>query len=246
MSEIDYEENNLVKTKRGTLPILLTCPHNGEEHPPGITERNGTNLPYGCQFKKEADENTFEITDGIANKLFTLTNEYPYVVMFNGHRKYIDVNREKKCGCEQVEAEMYFDEYHSAVSRFVQEIRSSNNCKELVLLFDIHGKDNNTSDIIIGTRNKSTISSFVRLNPGWGWDYKFGLIYSLIKRGYKTHPSSPCQEDDLEFIGGYTVKQHGGWQFEIAKSKRHPGPGRIKLINDMAHIINMFYRHNCH
>jgi hypothetical protein len=245
MSEIDYEEKNLVKTKRGTLPILITCPHNGEEHPPGVNERNGTNLPYGCQFKKDADENTFHITDGVARKIFTLTNEYPYVVIFNGHRKYIDVNREKKCGCEQLEAEIYFDEYHSAISQFAQEIRTNNNCKELVLLFDIHGKDNNASDISVGTRNKSTIQPLVRLNPGWGWDYKFGLIYLFIKRGYKMHPSSPCQEDDPEFLGGYTVKEHGGWQFEIAKSKRDPGPGQDKLTNNLADIIRIFYKHNC-
>ena len=174
-----------------------------------------------------------------------MTNEYPYVVIFNVHRKYIDVNREKKCGCEQSESELYFDEYHSSISRFSNEIRTTSNFNGLVLLFDIHGKDNDASDISVGTRNQSTIQPIVKFNPGWGWDYKFGLISLLIKKHYVIYPNSPCQEDDPEFLGGYTVKQHGGWQFEIAKSKRDPGPSQNKLINDLANIIRIFYRHNC-
>jgi N-formylglutamate amidohydrolase len=44
MSEIEYEEKNLVKTKNGTLPVLLTYPHNGTKQPNGILERSDTNL----------------------------------------------------------------------------------------------------------------------------------------------------------------------------------------------------------
>lgn len=248
MSEIDYEEKNLVKTKKGTLPILLTCPHNGTKIPPGVLPRTGKNLPDGCsqsQFVTEPDENTFDITNGIAKTIFALTSQYPSIVIFNGLREYIDVNREKKCGCEVPEAEMYFDEYHSAIEQFIQEIKTNNTCKGLVLLFDIHGKDNNTSDISVGTRNEKTIRPMKKLNPGWAWDYKFGLIHNLIEKGYKIHPAAPCQKDDPAFRGGYTVKRHGGWQFEIAKSKRDPGTAQVNLIKDLASIIRIFYRHNC-
>ena len=57
--------------------------------------------------------------------------------------------------------------YNSTISQFAEEIRTNDTCKGLVLLFDIHGKDDNASDISIGTRNKSTIQPMVRLNPGW-------------------------------------------------------------------------------
>ena len=189
MAEIEYEEKNLVKTKKGTLPILLTCPHNGTEFP--VPKRTGSNLPAECpisQFVTKPDEFTSDITDGVAEKIFALSNEWPYVVKFDVHRECIDVNREKKCGCEVLEAEMYFDAYHSAIAQFVQEIRTNNTCHRLVLLFDIHGKDNDTSDISVGTRNKSTIQPIVKWNPGWGWDYKFGLIYLLIKKHYTISP----------------------------------------------------------
>ena len=48
MSEIEYEEKNLVKTKNGTLPVLLTYHHNSTKQPYVILERSDTNLPDGC------------------------------------------------------------------------------------------------------------------------------------------------------------------------------------------------------
>ena len=250
MSDIMFTAENLVSIKKGTLPILLTCPHNGTEQPAGVDgPRTGTNLPHGCpksQFKTEPDEHTWHITDGVAKRIFELTNGWPYVVKFNGHRKYIDVNREKKCGCEVLEAETFFDAYHSTIAQFSQEIRTDNTCSNgLVFLFDIHGKDNNTSDISIGTHNELTIQPIVKFNPGWGWDYKYGMISLLIKRGYTISPGVPCQKEDPKFRGGYTVKEHGGWQLEIAKSKRDPGREQDKLVNDLAEIIHIFYKHNC-
>ena len=83
MSEIEYEEKNLVKTKNGTLPVLLTYPHNGTKQPNGILERSDTNLPDGCakpQFKIDPDEHTSQITDGVAKRIFVLANERSYIV----------------------------------------------------------------------------------------------------------------------------------------------------------------------
>lgn len=249
MSEIEFTVRNLVSTKAGTLPILLTCPHDGTEHPIGVDERQRSNLRPDCpvsQFNKDPDLFTSDITIGVAERIFALTNEWPYVVVFNSHRKYIDANREKKCGCEVSEAELYYDEYHSRIAQFAQEIRTNRICSNrLVFLFDFHGKDDNASDISVGTRNKGTIQQLVEFNPGWGWDYKYGLNSLLIKKGYTISPGSPCEEDDPKFFGGYTVKEHGGWQFEIANSKRKPRSKRETLVNDLAESIRIFYEHNC-
>jgi N-formylglutamate amidohydrolase len=86
MSEIECEEKNLVKIKNGTLPVLLTYPHNGTKQPNGSLERSDTNLPDGCakcQFKIDLDEHTSHITDGVAKRIFVLANEWPYMVKFN-------------------------------------------------------------------------------------------------------------------------------------------------------------------
>ena len=50
MSEIEFTVKNLVSTKAGTLPILLTCPHDGTEHPIGVDERQRSNLRPDCQY----------------------------------------------------------------------------------------------------------------------------------------------------------------------------------------------------
>jgi len=141
---------------------------------------------------------------------------------------------------------MFYDAYHSAIDHFIQEIHTTNRCGNgLVFLFDIHGKNNNTEYISVSTRNKGTIRHMVNCNPGWGWDYKFGLISLLIKKDYTIIPSSPCQEDDPAYFGGCTVIEHGGWQIEIPRSKRDPGSERDNLINNIAEIIHKFYEHNC-
>jgi hypothetical protein len=52
----------------------------------------------------------------------------------------------------------------------------------------------------------------VKFNPGWGWDYKFGLISLLIKKGYTMSPGSPCQEDDGVL---WRIHCKGTWRMAI-------------------------------
>jgi hypothetical protein len=248
MSEIEFKVKNMVKTFKGTIPILLTCGHGGTNKIPGIPERNGSNIPDMCkrQFETDTDLRTLPITRGLAQQILKLTNGDPYRVEFLGDRLYIDVNREKKCGCEVQPAEIHFEAYHSAISQFAQEIRTNNTCgNRLVFLFDIHGKGDNTTDISVGTRNERTIEPMVKFNPGWGWDYKYGLLELLVKRGYSVSPGAPCMDDDIKFPGGYTVKTHGGWQIEISLSIRESESKRARLVKNLAEIISIFYKHNC-
>jgi hypothetical protein len=85
----------------------------------------------------------------------------------------------------------------------------------------------------------------IEFNPGWDWDYKFGLLHLLQKKHYKISPGAPCEDVEPRYFGVYTVKEHGGWQFEIAKSKRDAGDIEDQLIADLAEIIHAFYKHNC-
>ena len=116
------------------------------------------------------------------------------------------MSTEKKCGCEVSQAEMYFEAYHSAISQFTQKIRTTNTYGNgIVFLFDIHGKGDDTTDISVGTRNERTIEFMVKFNPGWGWDYKYGLLELLIKRGYSISPGAPCVDDDIKFPALYII-----------------------------------------
>jgi hypothetical protein len=113
MSGTEFKVKNMVKTYKGSIPVLLTCGHGGTKQVHGVPPRNGSNIPDICkrQFKTDSDLRTLAITNGLAQQLRKLTKEDPYRVEFLGDRLYIDVNREKKCGCEVPQAEMYFETY---------------------------------------------------------------------------------------------------------------------------------------
>lgn len=240
--------NNIVKKYKGTIPVLLISGHGGTKQVPGVPPRNGSNIPAKCKkhFRTDSDLHTLTITNGLAQEIRDLTNEDPYRVHFTGDRLYLDVNREKRCGCEVAQAEIYYDAYHSAIAQFAQEIRTKNICGNgIVFAFDIHGKDDDMTDVSVGTRNEETIEPVVNFNPGWGWDYKYGLLALLKERGYAISPGSPCEGDDPKFFGGFTVNTHGGWQFEINESIRESKSKRKRFVKDLAEGISIFYKHNC-
>jgi hypothetical protein len=47
---VTYEEDHLVKRHRGTMPVILTCPHGGDQSPPGVKARTKEATPDECQF----------------------------------------------------------------------------------------------------------------------------------------------------------------------------------------------------
>jgi hypothetical protein len=84
MWTITYEKTNLVSRHRGTLPVILSCPHDGKEVPRGVSKRTGAN-PDCPPFKTSRDLHTREITQGIAQRLLDVFGEAPYVVIAEFH-----------------------------------------------------------------------------------------------------------------------------------------------------------------
>src|SRR5215475_7209304 len=132
MWKINYDaETNLVSRHQGTLPVILSCPHDGKESPSGVPERTGEGLPATCPpFRKVSDLHTREITTGVAQRLLDVFGEAPYVVIAEYDREYIDANRPSGCaykipaGNEVPAAQQYYDEYHNTLRNFVNEIRA--------------------------------------------------------------------------------------------------------------------------
>jgi hypothetical protein len=63
MGTVTYEDTNLVSRHRGTMPAILTCPHGGDEQPPGVPNpRTGMGLPTDCRFETNTDHFTRTIT----------------------------------------------------------------------------------------------------------------------------------------------------------------------------------------
>ena len=70
MPIVTYSETRLVKRHRGTMPIILTCPHDGTEQPPGVSERTESNNPAGCgSFNANRDINAGDIAERVAQRI---------------------------------------------------------------------------------------------------------------------------------------------------------------------------------
>ena len=166
MWQIDYQVSNLVARHRGTLPVLITCPHGGSAEVPGVPPRNGDTTPARCNFEKDRDVDTIEVAMGVAQRALEIFGEAPYVVLAQYHRKYLDANRSRGCAFEHPDAAPFYDEYHATVRAFANEIRSENG--GLGLLFDIHGTAGIVGDpaaIFLGTANGETVARLLAADP---------------------------------------------------------------------------------
>ncbi len=84
---------------RGTLPVILTCPHDGIQQPPGANQR--TDLAHCNNFRTMPDSYTRVITVDVAQSIFENLGKAPYVVVAEFARKYIDANRDPACAYEE-------------------------------------------------------------------------------------------------------------------------------------------------
>src|SRR5262245_22742457 len=147
MTDMTYVEHLLVSRYQGAMPVVRTCRHGSVKQPPDDTiPRTGAGLPADCRFERNTDRFTRTITRGVAQVLFDVFGEAPYVVIADFDRAFIDANRRasQKCAFEDQDAQQFYDEYHNTIRNFVDEIRADNG--GLGLLFDIHGTEQKDHD----------------------------------------------------------------------------------------------------
>ena len=249
MWTIAYEEVNLVSRHRGTLPVILSCPHNGDRKPKGVPERTGS--APGCPpFTVNGDLHTREITTRVAQRLLDVFGEAPYVVVAEFHRKYIDANRSADCAYEVPAAQQYYDEYHNTLRNFVSEVRAENG--GLGLLFDIHGTrviDDDPADLYLGTDNGKTVTRLLQIDPQALWRRRsLRGFFEPEAAGYVVSPKQPDIEETKEVDGGHTVRTYGSSepdgvdaiQFEIASTLRNDRDKRTAFVENLAFAIGNF------
>ena len=244
MWTIAFEKTNLVSRHRGTLPVILSCPHDGKESPTGVPERTGS-APNCPPFKTSRDLHTREITEGAAQRLLDVFGEAPYVVIAEFHRKYIDANRPSDCAFEVPAAQLFYDEYHNTLRNYVNEIRAEN--RGLGLLFDIHGTrviENDPADLYLGTDNGQSVSRLREAD-----------IHVLFRRrslrgfleaaGHVVSPRQPGIPETPAVDGGHTVRTYGNShedgvdaiQIEIASTLRDHKDKREAFTEHLASAI---------
>jgi hypothetical protein len=261
MQIVIYEEDRLVKRHPGTMPVILTCPHDGDQSPPGVQERTEEATPDGCQFTIKSDLQTAFITQSLAQKILDLTGLSPYVVIASFDRKFIDANRSRSpvnCAFTDPAAKPFYDEYHNRIAGFVNEIRVQNGNRGF--LFDIHGKveiPEDPADMYLGTdKGGSLLPGFDRASIFLQHGLQ-GLLKSVRRETgptpapvfqYRLSPADAKAPENSSVDGGFTVRRYGVFinsiQIEIADTIRDSEQKRLFLVDDLAFaIINFVRRH---
>jgi N-formylglutamate amidohydrolase len=202
MATIEYLTNKLVSRHRGTLPLLLACPHDGTASPPGVPPRQGG--VSGCQFEDDADLQTRPITVRVAERLLELSGQAPYVVLADYHRRHIDANRTPECAYEVPAAAPFYDEYHATLRSFVDEIRAEHG--GLGWLIDVHGSRvlaSDPADVYLGTAQGLSVQRLLSFDDQALFRRR-SLRGLLGGAGYLVSPCEPAA-----FAGGFTVRTYG-------------------------------------
>ena len=69
-------------------------------------------------------------------------------------RQFVDPNRPPEVAVDSSAARPYYDYYHQAVRRFIEEVRAS----PAGLLVDIHGQKKDPTVVMRGTQNGRTVT----------------------------------------------------------------------------------------
>lgn len=261
MQIITYSEERHVKRHRGTMPILLTCPHGGSQIPNGVSLRTQQNTPSTCTggdaFNGGGDIFTEKITEGIAEKILSLTGLSPYAVIALFRRDRIDANRPESCAYIDPDATAIYREYHQRIADYASQIALENMGNGF--LFDIHGVSGETppADIYLGTGNGSTLRPGFTRNNLYLRHGLYGLL-SAVRRiemlpdnlpfptevRYTVNPSNAQTNEALN--GGYTVRRHSDKlnciQIEIDRRLRDDATRQTLIIEDLAYSIINFSR----
>jgi N-formylglutamate amidohydrolase len=232
----------LIAIETGTLPIVLSAPHGGQEPIPGVPERKtGTRV---------SDEYTGEIASLVADELERELHARPSVVRALFHRKYLDANRAEAEALEDPGARPVYAAYHAAIRRFVDAARRRSPGR--ALLVDLHGQNKQPDALVRGIRDGKTVKALLARAGAEALVGSRSIFSGLSAAGYKIDPplGAPGAKENRSFDGGYTVATYGSAnadgidaiQIEIGRELRHDPAPRKKLAHDLAVAIATFYR----
>jgi N-formylglutamate amidohydrolase len=233
------DADELIISRPGNLPIILTAPHGGQQSVPGAFVRTrGTMV---------TDTNTMELAEGLAKRLRTALGAEPYLVAARFSRKYIDANRAEAEAIESADLKPVYWAYHNRISAYIQEIRQK--FPGGALLLDIHGQGEDRSTVHRGTRNGATVAKLLQKHSAAALVGPNSIFGFLQLKGFKVFPpNSPLNDppEDRRFNGGHTVFTYGGKnpdsidaiQLEVGTYLRTDSA----FIDSLADGIVLFYR----
>ncbi len=201
------EQQSLVVTQRGELPIILSAPHGGNEPVPGAEPRKGEGLerkPGG--FVTARDTGTEELAHEVADAVALRFGTPPYFVVSKAHRKYLDPNRAPAAAYECDAAKAVYDAYHAALEDACREVQARFHTG---LLLDLHGQGSAKDTVFRGTKNGATVAALRQRFGDAAHTGEAGLWGQLKRRGWTVHPDPFDGREQPGFTGGYIVQRYG-------------------------------------
>jgi hypothetical protein len=235
------------------LPVILTCPHDGDFIPRGVNERNPSKFPTKCQrnFQLLGDLHTTRLANEIADNIYMLSKKNVYVEIGIIKRDRCDLNRIPECAyetsLEALPAQLCYYRYHNSILSKIKDIQNQNYFNhKLGILIDIHGfvtTKKLTADFIIGTENGDTLKAASQLNIDIKWHPTNGFLTCLKNENYNTDPAQPGHDENPGFTGGPTVENASkqlnfiALQFEASTTMRTNESKRKALAKHVASAI---------
>lgn len=196
-----YDAADKVIAKQGSMPVLLTVPHDGDETLGSVGVR-----------KKGAvarDTGTKDLAERTADLLEKKTGSRPYLVIAKFSRKFLDANRQEDEAQESPETIPAYRYYHDQIAKFVAEISAK--YPDGAILIDVHGQSDDPETIFRGSRSGLTARVLLKKFGKEALQGENSITGVLQSKGYKVFPpvESPDLKEDRRFNGGYTVFTYG-------------------------------------
>lgn len=218
----------------GNLPIILSVPHGGEQDKSSYPKRTPENSDPSSDVLTGVDSYTIPLAEMIEEEIFKLTGKYPYRVMLQLRRLYVDANRSRveavPINGPQVNV---YDLYHSRITLAREAIKSK---WGRGLLIDVHAHGHSVQQVELGynvtianlnkddaflqssttaasgssiyglVQNNKQRKNFVQLLRG---ESSFGA--ALIQYGVACipNPNKLGPGDEQYFNGGYITRTYG-------------------------------------
>jgi N-formylglutamate amidohydrolase len=189
-----------VLSVRGTLPLVLTAPHGGQERVNGVPPRTrGTTA---------RDEGTHVLAEQVATKLSHHLGASPSLVVARFSRQYIDANRPPDEAYEVPAAQAAYNLYHAEIAKHVAALRHTHTH---ALLLDIHGQSQVPNTTFRGTRTGLTTRRLLDRAGVAALQGPNSLLGALATQGLQVHPplGAATLKEDPRYAGGYTVHRYG-------------------------------------
>jgi N-formylglutamate amidohydrolase len=231
-----YDASSLVASSKGTLPLILTVPHDGGEFL-GL-------MPPRTKGAVVRDAGTRELAENVASLLEKRLGKRPYLVIAKFSRKFLDANRSEQDAMESQEALPAYRAYHDQVRAFASEVKLQ--FPAGALLVDVHGQSDDPNTTFRGTRGGLTAKALLARSGPTALQGEKSILGVLASKGYPVNPvvGAESLREDPRFAGGYTVFHYGSQhadgidaiQLEFGKNHR----ANPRLAEDLTEALIVF------